>query len=148
MTEFAAGALKGDQIAGLVLGARLRAYSFDRYKTKRKEGEERPTKVEVNFACANPVAAEKAWASTVGLADGVVLARDLVNEPANVLYPGEFARRASDLRKLGVLVEVLDVAAMKKARHGGASRRRARARRMNRRSWSCAGTAANAAPTR
>ena len=114
VTEFAAGALKGDQIAGLVLGARLRAYSFDRYKTKRKEGEERPTKVEVNFACANPVAAEKAWASTVGLADGVVLARDLVNEPANVLYPGEFARRASDLRKLGVLVEVLDVAAMKK----------------------------------
>ncbi|MGO9697967.1 MAG: leucyl aminopeptidase, partial [Xanthobacteraceae bacterium] len=55
-----------------------------------------------------------AWASTVGLADGVVLARDLVNEPANVLYPGEFARRASDLRKLGILVEVLDVAAMKK----------------------------------
>ena len=50
----------------------------------------------------------------MGLADGVVLARDLVNEPANVLYPGEFARRASDLRKLGVLVEVLDVAAMKK----------------------------------
>ncbi len=39
----------------------------------------------MNFACANPVAAEKAWASTVGLADGVVLARDLVNEPANVL---------------------------------------------------------------
>ncbi|MGO9701613.1 MAG: leucyl aminopeptidase [Xanthobacteraceae bacterium] len=114
VTEFAAGGLKGDQIAGLVLGARLRAYSFDRYKTKRKEGEERPAKVEVNFACANPVAAEKAWADAVGLADGVVLARDLINEPANVLYPGEFARRASDLRKLGVLVEVLDVAALKK----------------------------------
>ena len=97
-----------------MLGARLRAYSFDRYKTKRKEGEERPAKVEVNFACANPDAAEKAWAGAVGLADGVVLARDLINEPANVLYPGEFARRASDLRKLGVVVEVLDVAAMKK----------------------------------
>jgi len=37
-----------------------------------------------------------------------------VNEPANVLYPAEFARRASELRKLGVVVEVLDVAAMRK----------------------------------
>jgi leucyl aminopeptidase len=50
----------------------------------------------------------------VAIADGVVLARDLVNEPANVLYPGEFARRASGLSKLGVNVEVLDVAAMRK----------------------------------
>src|SRR5207248_9568200 len=38
----------------------------------------------------------------------------LVNEPGNVLYPGEFARRASALTKLGVGVEVLDVAAMRK----------------------------------
>jgi leucyl aminopeptidase len=112
--EFAAGAFKGDQITGLALGARLRAYTFDRYKTKRKEGEERADKVEVNFACANPAAAERAWARTAGLADGIVLARDLINEPANVLYPAEFARRASGLRKLGVLVEVLDVAAMRK----------------------------------
>jgi len=113
--EFASGALKGDQIADLALGARLRAYTFDRYKTKRKDAEEeRPKKVEVNFACANPAAAEKAWAHTMAIADGVVLARDLVNEPANVLYPGEFARRASGLGKLGVGVEVLDVAAMKK----------------------------------
>jgi leucyl aminopeptidase len=114
MTEFGAGALKGDQIADLVLGARLRAYRFDRYKTKRKEGEEQANKVEVNFACANPAAAERSWASVQGVADGVVWARDLINEPANVLYPGEFARRASGLRKLGVVVEVLDVAAMRK----------------------------------
>ncbi len=114
LAEFAAGALKGDQIADLALGVRLRAYTFDRYKTKRKEGEERADKMEVNFACANPAAAEKVWARTMGIADGVVLTRDLINEPANVLYPGEFARRASGLRKLGVGVEVLDVAAMKK----------------------------------
>jgi leucyl aminopeptidase len=44
----------------------------------------------------------------------VVLARDLINEPANVLYPEEFARRATALRKLGVVVDVLDVRAMKR----------------------------------
>src|SRR3984885_14671750 len=113
-TEFGSGTLKGDQVADLVLGARLRAYTFDRYKTKRKDDDERPKKVEVNFACANPAAAEKAWMEATGIADGVVLARDLVNEPANVLYPIEFARRATALGKLGVTVEVLDVPAMKK----------------------------------
>jgi leucyl aminopeptidase len=48
------------------------------------------------------------------VAEGVLMARDLVNEPANVLYPAEFARRASELKKLGVSVQVLDVPAMKK----------------------------------
>jgi leucyl aminopeptidase len=112
--EFGTGALKGPQVADLAFGARLRAYTFDLYKTKRKEGEERPNRIEVNFACSNPAAAEKAWTRTVAIADGVVFARDLVNEPANVLYPAEFARRASSLTKLGVGVDVLDVAAMKK----------------------------------
>jgi leucyl aminopeptidase len=112
--EFGSGALKAGQIADLILGARLRAYTFDLYKTKRKDDDERPSRVEVNFACSNPESAAKAWAGKAAIADGVVLARDLVNEPANVLYPGEFARRASSLSKLGVNVEVLDVAAMRK----------------------------------
>ena len=114
VAEFGGGPLKAEQVADLALGVRLRAYSFDRYKTKRKEGEERPNKVEISLACANASAAEKAWSRTTGIADGVVLARDLINEPANVLYPGELARRASGLRKLGVIVEVLDAAAMRK----------------------------------
>jgi leucyl aminopeptidase len=114
VAEFGSGPLGGEEIADLALGARLRAYAFDRYKTKRKEGEERTGKVTVNFACAQPAAAEKASARTSAVADGVVLARDLINEPANILYPAEFARRAGGLKKLGVTVEVLDVAAMKK----------------------------------
>ena len=55
-------------------------------------------------------------ASRARVAEGVVLARDLVNEPANVLYPQEFARRASALKKLGVAIDVLDVRAMRKLR--------------------------------
>jgi leucyl aminopeptidase len=112
--EFASGALKADQVADLALGVRLRAYTFDRYKTKRKDDDERPKKVDVNLACGNPSNAEKAWGNKLPIADGVVWARDLINEPANVLYPGEFARRAQTLSKLGVGVEVLDVGAMKK----------------------------------
>ncbi|MBI3199226.1 MAG: leucyl aminopeptidase, partial [Rhodospirillales bacterium] len=46
--------------------------------------------------------------------DAVFFARDLVSEPANMLYPVEFARRAKELTKLGVKVEVLGEAEMKK----------------------------------
>src|SRR5215472_14945260 len=113
--ELGSGALKAEQVADLALGARLRGYSFDLYKTKRKEDEEEtPKRIELSFACSNPASAEKAWTRRAPIADGVVFARDLVNEPGNVLYPGEFARRASGLTKLGVGVEVLDVAAMRK----------------------------------
>ena len=57
--------------------------------------------------------------------DGVTLARDLVNEPANVLGPAEFAARAKELTKLGVQVEVLAPKALAAARHERAARRRA-----------------------
>jgi leucyl aminopeptidase len=112
--ELAAGPLKPDQAAELALGTQLRAYVFDRYKTKRKEGEEPPAKTQVTIAVANAGAARKAWAARQAVADGVVMARDLINEPANVLYPAEFARRALGLKKLGIAVQVLDVPAMKR----------------------------------
>ena len=105
---------KPERAADLALGMRLRAYNFDRYKTKRKEGDEPPGEVRVAIAVAAAPPVRKAYAARDAVADGVVLARDLVNEPANVLYPEEFARRTQALKKLGVGVEVLDVAEMKK----------------------------------
>jgi leucyl aminopeptidase len=112
--ELGGGALRPEQAADLALGTQLRTYAFDRYKTKRKEGEEPPVKAQVTIAVGNVAAAQKAWGARAAVADGVTMARDLVNEPANVLYPEEFARRASALKKLGVAVDVLDIAAMKK----------------------------------
>src|SRR6185437_16420690 len=44
----------------------------------------------------------------------VLLARDLVNEPANILGPVEFAARAKELEALGVKVEILAEKEMKK----------------------------------
>jgi leucyl aminopeptidase len=114
IAELPNGAMKADQVADLALGVRLRTYSFDRYKTKRKEGEEQPPTAKVAIAVADAAAARKAFRSREAVAEGVVLARDLVNEPANVLYPEEFARRATALKKLDVKVEVLDLKAMKK----------------------------------
>jgi leucyl aminopeptidase len=66
------------------------------------------------LAVSDVAAAKKAFASVNHIVNGVVLARELVNEPPNVLFPAEFARRAGELKKLGVTVEVLDVKAMTK----------------------------------
>ena len=112
--ELPGGAMKPDQAADLAQGARLRAYAFDRYKTKRKEEEKAPATRTLTVAVGDVAAARKAYESPAAISEGVVLARDLVNEPANVLYPEEFARRAGALKKLRVSVEVLDVKAMKK----------------------------------
>src|SRR5438105_2592086 len=74
-----------------------------------------PTADVVARAAGGAPRAKKAWDSYSGpVADGVLMARDLINEPANVLFPEEFARRAAVLKKLGVAVEVLDVPAMRK----------------------------------
>src|SRR5262245_52601966 len=56
------GGIKPERVADLALGLELRAYAFDRYKTKRKEGEEKSTEVKVTIAVAGTGAAEKAFA--------------------------------------------------------------------------------------
>jgi leucyl aminopeptidase len=114
--EFPEGAAPAEAAADFAFGMRLRAYRFDRYKTKKKDGEDKngPTPANIVIALADPAAARKKWSAREAVAVGVELARNLVNEPPNVLFPAEFARRASTLKKLGVAVDVLDVKRMKK----------------------------------
>jgi leucyl aminopeptidase len=114
MAELPTGAMKSDQVAAIASGVRLRAYKFDRYKTKKKDGEDAALNADVSLAVSDVAAAKKAFAPGGHIVDGVIIARELVNEPPNVLYPVEFARRAGQLRKLGVDIDVLDVKAMKK----------------------------------
>jgi len=114
IAELPDAAMTADQAAAIATGIRLRAYKFDRYKTKKKDGENGAVRADVSIAVEDVAAAKKAFAPGACIVDGVNLARELVNEPPNVLYPEEFARRAAQLRKLGVTVEVLDVKAMTK----------------------------------
>jgi leucyl aminopeptidase len=108
------GPMSPDQAADLALGAALRAYSFDRYKTKKKDDDDKPKQRKLTIGVAEPDKVRKAYASREAIAEGVAMARDLVNEPANVLYPEEFARRASALRKVGVEVQIFDKKALTK----------------------------------
>jgi len=114
LAELPNKAISAEQACDLGVGVRLRGYRFDRYKTKRKDDEEKPAALKVDIGVADLARARSVWAARNGLADSVLLARDLINEPPNVLFPAEFARRASALKRLGVAVDVLDVPAMKK----------------------------------
>ncbi|HEX3485408.1 MAG TPA: M17 family peptidase N-terminal domain-containing protein, partial [Micropepsaceae bacterium] len=98
--------------AHLAFGATLRSYRFDHYR--KVSDDEKPALKKVAVATPEAAAAKKIWAELAAVGEGVFLARDLVNEPANILYPDEFARRTNALKKLGVKVEIFDVAAMKK----------------------------------
>ncbi|MCK8783466.1 leucyl aminopeptidase [Roseomonas sp. NAR14] len=109
----AAEALTPAQAADLALGAALRAYRFDRYRTREKD-EDKPKLVRLGIAVADRAAADSAWGTRRPVAHGVHLTRDLVSEPPNVLNPAELADRCRALERLGVEVEVLGPEAMKR----------------------------------
>jgi leucyl aminopeptidase len=117
VAEVAHAGSKPDAVAAsLALGAVLRHYSFRKYQTKRNaelgdangsdRTEERLERLVVH--CANPDKARAAFEGNQAVANGVILARDLMNEPANALGPVEFADRIKELEELGLEVEILD----------------------------------------
>ncbi len=122
LAETADGPMDAESCAALAAGMLLRAYRFDAYqaakdddgKAKGKGKSKRKAQLAIAIQCADPTAARKAFKAASGVADGVMLARDLVNEPANVLGPVEFAKRAAKLEALGVEIEVLGIKEMTK----------------------------------
>jgi leucyl aminopeptidase len=106
------------EIADIGLGACLRGYKFDRYKTKKKDDEVDPKPIKLTVSVDGFAPAKKAFAAKKALADGVNLARDLVIEPPNVLTPEVFADRAEKLEKLGVEIDILTEKEMKKLGFG------------------------------
>lgn len=93
--------------AHLAYGAKLRAYRFDKYRTKEKK-EDKPRLKRLSVLVPGVAAARKAYAPLQKIAEGVFLTRDVVSEPPNVLYPESFAAQAKTLKEVGVEVEVLD----------------------------------------
>jgi leucyl aminopeptidase len=103
-----------DTSARVGLGAALRSWRYDRYRTKLKDNQ-KPTLGEVVIVGGGAGAAERyeqRWAPVV---EGVSLTRELVTEPANIIYPETFvARVRASLEGSGLELEVLDRAAMEK----------------------------------
>ena len=99
---------RGAEIAAHVAyGMRLRSYRFDKYRTKEKP-EQKPSLKTVSILVEDVNAARRAYAPLDKITDGVFFTRDLVSEPANVIYPESLADRAKELTTLGVTVEIFD----------------------------------------
>jgi leucyl aminopeptidase len=103
-----------DAAARVALGAALRSWRYDRYRTKLKDNQ-KPTLEEIVVVGGGSGAArryEQRWAPVV---EGVSLTRELVTEPANIIFPESFVERVkASIKGIGIEVEVLDRAAMEK----------------------------------
>ena len=104
----------GDLAAHIAFATKLKTYSFTRYRTKNLEEHQQRLKT-IQVFTKDAASARRAFQPLEAIASGIVLARDLVNEPPNILSPSEFARRAkASLSKAGVKVGVLGENDMKK----------------------------------
>ena len=103
---FATAGLDAPMAASVAMGAALRSYRFDRYRTTEKP-EDKPRLAKLTLLAANPARAKECWAPLKATVEGVFLSRDLVSEPPNVLFPAEMAERCRALEALGLKVEVL-----------------------------------------
>ena len=98
-------------MADIILGLHMAGYHFEKYFTENSSNEATVKIDVVSFALgADHALIQDRYA----LMAGVTMARDLVFEPANILYPSEFKDRCVALSDLGLEVSVLDEAAMAK----------------------------------
>ena len=113
----AGGVLTAEQAAEVALGAVLRSYRFDRYRTKEKP-EDKPKLSRLTALTADLSRAKAAWEPLNATAKGVFLSRDLVSEPPNVLDPAEMAERCRKLSELGLKIEIFGPKEMEKLGFG------------------------------
>jgi leucyl aminopeptidase len=97
---------KGEAAARLALGITLKSYRFDKYRTKEK-ADDKPSVSKVTIATKDLKHAPEQFAPYHALAEGIALTRNLVTEPANIIYPETLAAACKNLEQDGVKVTIL-----------------------------------------
>ena len=103
-------------IARLASGAVLRGWRYDTYRTKLSEKQK--VSLQELVIVGAPEGVDTAWARQSAIVEGVALTRELVTEPANVIYPETFVERCQRLTEAGIQIEVLGEAEMRAAGMG------------------------------
>ncbi len=103
--------------AHLGYGAQLRSYRFDKYRTNIKE-EDKDHLNRIQILSEDYNKSRQFFARLAAIAEGVFLARDLVSEPPNVLFPQSYAKRLELMKEEGIKVEVLGEKAMSRLKMG------------------------------
>ena len=103
-----------DSAARVALAAALRAWRYDRYRTTLKD-KQKPTLGEVIIVGSGEGAERRYFDRWAPVFEGISLTRELVTEPANIIYPETFVERVrASTEGTGLEIEVLDRAAMEK----------------------------------
>jgi leucyl aminopeptidase len=103
--------LNEDGVLHFALGAELRSWRIDTYRTKLPEAQ-KPSLTTLTLVSAHGNLAGR-WAKFQAIADGSALTRELVAEPGNIIYPESFVERCQHLADLGVEIDVLDQTQMR-----------------------------------
>ncbi|MGL4772017.1 MAG: leucyl aminopeptidase [Clostridium sp.] len=91
----------------IALGFELAAYKFDKYKGDKKKNSVQEVSIGAH-GVEDGTSIEEAINEGKDVAEGICIARNLVNEPANVIYPATLAEEAVRCGKeYGFQVEVL-----------------------------------------
>jgi leucyl aminopeptidase len=99
--------LTAEEAAGALLGAVLRSWRHDVYRTKLAE-DAKPSLTDVTLIGA-PEGTEAAWEIEQAIVQGVSFTRELVTEPANIIYPESFVERCkARMEGTGLTIRVLD----------------------------------------
>jgi leucyl aminopeptidase len=106
-----AGQSDADDVLAFAMGARLRNWRLDTYRTRLAD-KAKPSLKTVTIASTHGDLSGR-WAENEAIAEGVALTQTLVAEPPNILYPESFVERCQHLADLGVELEVLDERQMK-----------------------------------
>ncbi len=130
--DVASSGLDAEEAAAVLTGARLRAWRWDEYRTRLRD-EQKRTLASIVVAGA-PDGAEAAWEDAEAVATGVEFTRELVAEPANIIYPESFVERCQGrFEGTGAELVVLDEDQMEQLGMGallGVGRGSARASRI------------------
>ncbi len=98
-----------EAVTRLAAGAALRGWRYDIYRTKLAD-KQKPTLTKLTIVGA-PEAA-KGWPEQAAVTKGVAFTRELVTEPANIIYPESFVERCRAMEAMGVRIRVLGKAEM------------------------------------
>lgn len=134
--------------ANVGFGALLRGYRFDKYRTKEKP-DDKPSLDRITVATSAHTRARGEFRPLAEVGEGVFLTRDLVSEPANVIFPESLAERTRSLAELGIEIEILDEKRMAKLGMGallGVAQGSARAPRLVTMRWNGAPKAKDKRP--
>ncbi|KWV94293.1 leucyl aminopeptidase [Erythrobacter sp. AP23] len=105
--------LSSEEAASVLLGVRLRNWRYDIYRTRMKD--EQKVTLESATVVGAPEGTEAAWDDMAHVATGVEFTRELITEPANILYPESFVARCQQrFEGTGAELIVLDEAEMEK----------------------------------